>query len=435
MRNIFPIAAICIMAIGCSPSRTTVSVQATEEGPVGYDVFYNDLSPYGRWIDYPQYGYVWMPSVEVGFRPYATNGHWVFTNYGWTWVSNYQWGWATFHYGRWMYEDGYGWMWLPGHEWAPAWVMWGRSGGYYGWAPLAPHISVGISAGWTPPARSWNFVQSGNITQTNINNYVINNYKTTNITEVNNIVKNVTVINNTNIQKTTNINNTNVYKTTNNNTGNYFTGPQREDVEKATNQRLTMTKIAASDKPGQSSVSKNQLTIFRPAVKENTSANKPAPAKFEAYQQARPVSVKNNETSEVNSSANNVNEENRNNKAVKNNLIRDNGLPAEKTKENVPFENGKDVVPAEKEKVLDQKTQSVPTGMQTMKPNQPNTDIKPMNNVPESKKTFKQQWDQPKRTEVNNDHPKQFRVQHSQKSVRPSRQIKPSKTFKKDKKS
>ena len=73
------------------------------------------------------------------FRPYDTNGNWVYSEAGWTWVSNYSWGWAPFHYGRWFYDGGYGWMWRPGNEWAPAWVTWGQSGDYYGWAPLPPN--------------------------------------------------------------------------------------------------------------------------------------------------------------------------------------------------------------------------------------------------------------------------------------------------------
>ena len=64
---------------------------------VNFQVFYDNLSPYGYWVDNPVYGYVWVPNVPRGFRPYATNGHWIFTEDGWTWVSNYPWGWAPFH--------------------------------------------------------------------------------------------------------------------------------------------------------------------------------------------------------------------------------------------------------------------------------------------------------------------------------------------------
>src|ERR1700742_2282003 len=80
-----------------------------------YQTFYDQLSPYGQWVNDPDYGYVWMPEVSADFKPYATDGHWVYTDEGWTWDSDYAWGWAAFHYGRWFFKDGYGWMWLPGN--------------------------------------------------------------------------------------------------------------------------------------------------------------------------------------------------------------------------------------------------------------------------------------------------------------------------------
>src|SRR3981189_903571 len=108
---------------------------------VTYQNFYDQLSPYGQWIDDPNYGYVWLPEAGPDFKPYATNGHWVYTEEGWTWASDYPWGWAAFHYGRWFYQDGYGWMWIPGQEWAPAWVSWRNRSDYYGWGPLGPKIT------------------------------------------------------------------------------------------------------------------------------------------------------------------------------------------------------------------------------------------------------------------------------------------------------
>jgi len=70
-----------------------------DNSPQTDQVFYDELSRYGRWVDYPDYGYVWVPNVGDDFRPYATNGNWVYSDYGWTWASDYDWGWATFHYG------------------------------------------------------------------------------------------------------------------------------------------------------------------------------------------------------------------------------------------------------------------------------------------------------------------------------------------------
>ncbi|MFA6795615.1 MAG: DUF6600 domain-containing protein, partial [Proteiniphilum sp.] len=82
---------------------------------ISFNVFYNELRPYGRWINNGRYGRVWVPNVGRDFHPYATNGYWVMTDYGNTWVSDYSWGWAPFHYGRWFYDDYYGWSWMPGY--------------------------------------------------------------------------------------------------------------------------------------------------------------------------------------------------------------------------------------------------------------------------------------------------------------------------------
>ncbi len=115
------------------------------QGPVDQSVFYSQLSPYGRWIERGNYGWVWEPTrVPVGWRPY-TQGHWVDSDYGWTWLSDEPWGWATYHYGRWTLDSEYGWLWVPGSDWGPAWVSFQEGDGYIGWAPLPP--SIGFSAG------------------------------------------------------------------------------------------------------------------------------------------------------------------------------------------------------------------------------------------------------------------------------------------------
>lgn len=116
----------------------TKKTQAETPMGVSFQVFYDELSPYGDWINDPRHGYIWLPYVDRDFHPYGSNGHWAMTEYGNTWVSYYDWGWAPFHYGRWLYDDYYGWAWVPGYEWGPAWVNWRTGGGYYGWAPLGP---------------------------------------------------------------------------------------------------------------------------------------------------------------------------------------------------------------------------------------------------------------------------------------------------------
>src|SRR2546423_1283489 len=98
------------------PSRPPEPYAPVAQHEATYQVFYDELTPYGSWVNYPGYGYVWSPNVGEDFQPYSTNGHWVLSDDSWTWVSNYHWGWAAFHYGRWFYEDNYGWLWIPGNE-------------------------------------------------------------------------------------------------------------------------------------------------------------------------------------------------------------------------------------------------------------------------------------------------------------------------------
>jgi hypothetical protein len=70
--------------------------QTNTSGSITYQTFYDELSPYGTWIDYPGYGHVWNPKLEANFRPYVTAGNWIYSNEGWAWSSNYAWGWAPF---------------------------------------------------------------------------------------------------------------------------------------------------------------------------------------------------------------------------------------------------------------------------------------------------------------------------------------------------
>jgi len=110
------------------------------------DYFHAQLSPYGQWVEREGYGYVWVPQVRTGWRPY-TAGHWVYTDQGWAWVADEPWGWAAFHYGRWYYDSEIGWAWVPGTVWAPAWVAWRHGGGYLGWAPLGPAVGFTFGGG------------------------------------------------------------------------------------------------------------------------------------------------------------------------------------------------------------------------------------------------------------------------------------------------
>jgi hypothetical protein len=142
-------------------SLTPKMAVAQDQPPVTLQTFYDQLSPYGQWVNYPPYGSVFIPNAGPGFIPYSTAGHWEFTEqYGWTWASDYQWGWACFHYGRWNFDPSYGWFWVPDTQWGPAWVVWRNSDQYYGWAPLPSgvDINMGINNGYGISPDHWCFV-------------------------------------------------------------------------------------------------------------------------------------------------------------------------------------------------------------------------------------------------------------------------------------
>jgi hypothetical protein len=134
---------------------------------VSFDRFYNELSPFGRWVYMPSYGRVWITN-ERGFRPYYNAGHWENSRYGYAWRSDYSWGWAPFHYGRWGYDNMYGWFWVPGYEWSPGWVDWRSNNSYYGWAPLGP-------AGFRTQENHWIFMDQRymNDPRTNRERYIL----------------------------------------------------------------------------------------------------------------------------------------------------------------------------------------------------------------------------------------------------------------------
>jgi hypothetical protein len=105
--------------------------------------FYQQLSPYGRWLLADDNQWYWRPTVTTAtWQPYADQGHWMYTDSGWYWASDYPWGWAAFHYGRWRLHPLHGWIWLPDRVWGPAWVTWRTGGDYCGWAPLPPGAYV-----------------------------------------------------------------------------------------------------------------------------------------------------------------------------------------------------------------------------------------------------------------------------------------------------
>ena len=149
--------ALILLAAGTAAAASAqVSVGAgIHIGPSGrasvdLGFFYDNLAPYGNWIQRPSYGWVWTPTdVSTSWRPYE-DGHWVWTDQGWTWITDEPYGWATYHYGRWYDDPEIGWAWVPGDEWGPSWVSWQEGSDYIGWAPLPPgvDISVGYNSGY-----------------------------------------------------------------------------------------------------------------------------------------------------------------------------------------------------------------------------------------------------------------------------------------------
>ena len=132
------------------------------------DVFYDQLSPYGVWVDDADLGRVFIPDQDA-FVPYR-NGHWQYTDAGFVWVSAEPFGWATSHYGRWGFSPAYSrWVWQPDTTWGPAWVQWSQADGDFGWAPLQPDAYVGF--GIEQPVDAWRFCPADHVLDENIVRY------------------------------------------------------------------------------------------------------------------------------------------------------------------------------------------------------------------------------------------------------------------------
>ncbi|TMI63411.1 MAG: hypothetical protein E6H07_11540 [Bacteroidetes bacterium] len=249
---------IVMVLSGAVQNESKAQVSAS----ISFQTFYDELSPYGEWIYYPSYGYVWSPDDSYsGFHPYRSGGHWVWTDdYDWLWASDYDWGWAPFHYGRWLYDSYYGWIWVPDYEWSPAWVVWRNGGGYYGWAPMSPGISINLYFGsYSPSYDYWCFAPRQYINSSRISDYYVD------------VRQNTTIINNTTV-----INN---YSTRNNS---YVTGPSRRDAERYTGSQIRSTSISESRNPGKIRVRGNEVAIYKPSISRQSSGND-VPKKFERY--------------------------------------------------------------------------------------------------------------------------------------------------------
>jgi len=243
---------------------------SAQPGYVNDQVFFDQLSPYGQWIDNPDYGYVWIPDVDQNFSPYSTSGYWVMTDYGWTWVSDYSWGWATFHYGRWDFDNYYGWFWVPDTEWGPSWVIWRTGNGYYGWSPMRPGMNISLSfRNEYRDLDRWTFIRDRDFGRSDSYQHYANR------SDYNTIITTSRVINNT-------------YNDRNRNTT-YISGPTRNDVQKVTGRKISNITIRDNDRPGQT-MNSGRLNIYRPKIqKNNDRGQKPVPTKITNIKDVRPA--------------------------------------------------------------------------------------------------------------------------------------------------
>lgn len=242
-------ASVCLNAVSAQYDNNNYDNNYGENRDVTYQDFYDELSPYGRWIENGQHGYVWVPDAGPDFQPYSTNGHWVWTeNYEWMWVSDYDWGWAPFHYGRWEQDSYNGWYWVPGYEWSPAWVAWRNGGDYYGWAPLRPGINININfnlGGYNPPNNFWCFVPRRHISSPRIYDYYMPRHQ------------NISIINYTTIINY-------------NYGGNYGfrSGPSRYEAERYCG-RINPVRLRQSYSPGRTFYRNNEVSMYRPNVRRD----------------------------------------------------------------------------------------------------------------------------------------------------------------------
>lgn len=262
---------IVLLGIIISSVITTKEASA-QQANVSLQVFYDELSPYGQWIDHPNYGYIWFPDAGDDFVPYSSNGYWVLSTYGWTWVSEYLWGWAPFHYGRWDYDNDYGWFWMPDNQWGPAWVTWRRANGYYGWSPMRPGLSISLSFGrkYDRDRDYWIFVRDRDLQKRDLHRYQVRR------NEQDHIIQKSVVINRT-------------YRD-GQRRSTYVYGPDRSEVQRVVGQAIRFVSIRDNNRPGQS-MSRDNLQMYRPKIRVSTDRDhRPVPK-----QVTRPENVKENQ--------------------------------------------------------------------------------------------------------------------------------------------
>src|SRR3546814_2990394 len=125
-------------------------------------------------------------------------------------------------------------MWVPGYEWGPAWVSWSSGGDYYGWAPLQPGISIGISVNL--PLFQWIFVPRRYITSYRLYDYYVPRARVVNVYHHTTVINNIYVRNNRR----------------------YVSGPRYRETERYTGKRAHVYNVSHSSRSGDRTRTRSQ---------------------------------------------------------------------------------------------------------------------------------------------------------------------------------
>lgn len=150
------------------------------------------LAGMGRWI-YVDGLRFWSPYTytfeeQIEWVPYQ-NGYWTWVGGEYTWVSYDPWGWMTDHYGVWRHHQNYGWIWVPSPnlEYRPCVVTWFYTDTHVGWYPYYEgfnYTQSGFNDGfWLNTELRTNYqsyhagftiIEQRNFTNVNISTVVVN---------------------------------------------------------------------------------------------------------------------------------------------------------------------------------------------------------------------------------------------------------------------
>lgn len=141
----------------------------------------SDLDDNGRWVQVPEYGYVWtLRTVAADWAPYRT-GRWMWRGGDYVWVGSEPWGWTPYHYGRWAFAPRIGWFWVPPPRrevyWGPGYVGWVRTANHVAWVPLAPREVYYGYGNYGPHSVD---LRNRNLSEINITNITYRNVQVNN---------------------------------------------------------------------------------------------------------------------------------------------------------------------------------------------------------------------------------------------------------------